>query len=587
MGFRKAIFACVFSAPLLFVPMPEYAQCILATIVQFGFGYQFYVWRSLGMNTLIALGTTAAYLFSLYQWYVGGPLYFDTAAIIIAIVLLGRAIENYSQRRAKKSVEALVSMVPKQAERVDGTLVSVSELEEGDCIRVQPGGQFPVDGEIVSGTTSADESMLTGESLPVPKQRGDSVFAGSINVEGSVEVMVTGDPQKTYVNQLIDLVKTASESRPPVQKLVDTVSARFVPAVLGISIITFIVWSFTSFTDALVNAVSVLVVACPCALGLATPIVILVATTRAARRGILFKDITALQTMASVKGIVFDKTGTITKGKLAISRVEGDVGSLAKSLGRLSSHPLARACVKIEAEEQQVQGFIEVPGKGVRGKIAGTEYMMGSSAFLREAGAANLPEIDETAIFVGTPGSYLGYVVVEDELRPGIKEMIKSLKLKTAIVSGDRQTVVKKVAEQVGVDEWFGEKTPNAKVEVLKELQKNGPVAMIGDGINDAAALASASVGIAIGSGTDVAMESSDVGLMGSPVEGVPTLLLISRRTMGKIAQNLFFAFCYNTVGIFIAAFGYLHPMIAATAMALSSISVVINALTLRVKPHR
>lgn len=610
----KAFTACVIALPLL-VPMimvifdmgihvPAWMQWFIASVLQFVFGLGFYkgAWRALkrwsaNMDTLVAMGTSAAYFYSIYLWVAtkGTELYFETSGILIALILLGRFFEAYSRKRAHTSLHALVKMLPKEASKKEGNgvvEVPIDSLEKGDIVIVKPGDQVPVDGAILAGSSSVDESMLTGESAPVFKNKNDSVFAGTINNDGRIEVIVTHDPKATYLKKLIGIVQKASESKPPVQNLVDLVAAIFVPSVVVISIFTFVIWSvfLGQVQDGIINAVAILVVACPCALGLATPIVILVATTRAANAGILVKDISALQRGASLKTIVFDKTGTVTSGKLHVVSVEGDVSAVGKSLGSQSRHPLSRACADSlpDVEPRPVDGFKEHPGRGVEGVVGKKLSLMGSYRFMKERKIENLPEHSSSAVYVAQDGKYIGAFFLEDSLLPGIEDLFEWLSKKnieTVVVSGDKRSVVEHLVSIVKPTSWYAEKLPEEKGKLIKELQKKGPVGMIGDGVNDAPALALSNVGIAIGTGTDVAMESADVGLLKDIPKTLPLFLVLGRRTMVKIWQNLFFAFVYNCIGIVCAAFGYLNPMIAGLAMGLSSLSVVMNALFLKVKP--
>jgi len=607
----KAFVSALLALPLL-VPMllsivgfggmlPPWIQWLIASVLQFVFGIGFYkgAWSALkrktaNMDTLVALGTSAAYFYSIYLWVAtsGAELYFETSGVLIALILLGRFFEAYSKKRAHKSLSSLVKMLPKEAEKKEGSgfvTVPVDSLEKGDTVLVKPGGKIPIDGAILSGEGSVDESMLTGESMPVSKGKNDTVFAGSVNAEGALEVIVTSDPKATYLKKMIAIVEKASESKPPVQNLVDLVAAIFVPSVVLFSIFTFVIWSvfLHQVQEGIINAVAVLVVACPCALGLATPIVILVATTRAANAGVLVKDISALQRGARLKHLVFDKTGTVTVGKLQVKQVEGEIREIGKTLGSRSNHPLSKACAEYLADTNtlSLDGFKEHPGRGVEGMIGKKICLMGSHRFMKERGVEGLPTHDSIAVYVARDGVYVGAFLLEDTLLAGIEDLFAWLAkqgIKTAIVSGDKESVVKGVAEAVQPSEWFAEKLPEEKLEIVKSFEKVG---MVGDGVNDAPSLAAADVGIAVGSGTDVAMESADVGLLKDLPKSMRIFVRLSRKTMSKIWQNLFFAFVYNCVGIVCAAFGYLNPMIAGLAMGLSSISVITNALFLKVKP--
>ena len=602
----RTIIGAALALPLLFpmlgVPyhIPPFVQLAMASIVQFGIGYHFYIgtWQSLkkgsmGMDLLVALGTSAAYGFSLWATITGYPhLYFETSAVLIVLIDLGRTLEMRSKEAARIGMKALLQMQAKEArvER-DGEWksISIDEVKEGDRIEVRAGEGFPVDGDVVDGESYVNESMLTGESAEVKKGKSDKVFAGTVNGNGLITMIATGVGKDTALGRIITLVEEAAATKAPIQKLVDRVSAVFIPSVVGAAILTFILWWWLggSIREAIINSVAVLVIACPCALGLATPMVIVVATARGASEGILIKNAEGLQKGSEVNALLIDKTGTITKGVLTAEEMQGNV-SLAISLADLSDHPISKAITAIEGEKLKVADFQAVPGYGVKGVIDGVETYLGSVAFLQKQGiTVDVPEDHRIAVAFGNTDEN-GYIMLSDQIKEGTVEALDAIHqmgISYAVVSGDRKSVVESVAHAVKADQFFAETLPEKKADTVSQLKQEGKcVGMVGDGINDAPAIVAADVGFAIGTGTDVAMESAAIGLMRGDMQNLLHSLQLSRNTMRKIRQNLFFAFFYNGVGIPIAAFGLLNPMIAGLAMALSSISVVLNASTLQKK---
>jgi P-type Cu+ transporter len=597
-------------------------------------GWQSIVNRSLNMFTLIALGVGVAYAYSLVAVLVpdlfpasfrdmGGrvPVYFEPAAVIVTLVLLGQVLELKARSRTGAAIRALLGLAPKTARRVreDGAEgdVPLDEVRPGDLLRVRPGEKVPVDGEVVEGASSVDESMVTGEAIPVEKRPGDRVVGATVNATGTFVMRAERVGADTLLSRIVQMVAEAQRSRAPIQKLADRVAAYFVPAVLVIAIITFIVWSLKGpeprMAYALINAVAVLIIACPCALGLATPMSIMVAMGKGAQVGVLFKNAEAVEVLRKVDTLVVDKTGTLTEGKPKLVSVvpaegldERTLLRLAASLERGSEHPLAAAVVA-GAEERgveltAVESFASVTGKGVTGRVEGHAVGLGSLRLLEElsvipgefaAEAEALRGDGQTVMFVAVDGRVAGLLGVSDPVKQTSGEAIRQLHeegIRVCMLTGDNRTTAEAVAKKLGIDEVLAEVLPDQKVEVVRRFQQEGRVvAMAGDGINDAPALARAQVGIAMGTGTDVAIESAGVTLVKGDLRGIVRARRLSRATIGNIKQNLFFAFVYNALGVPVAAgvlypfFGLLlSPMIAAAAMSLSSVSVIGNALRLR-----
>jgi Cu+-exporting ATPase len=537
------------------------------------------------MNTLITLGTGAAFLYSLWETARGGHMvYYEAAAVIIALILLGRTLEARARVKASAAIRRLMELQPATARVLrDGVEVEtpVAEVRAGDTVVVRPGERIPVDGVILDGESAVDESMLTGESLPVDKHPGAAAFAGTVNCSGSFRYQATKVGRATVLQRMIEMVKQAQGSRAPVARLADVVSGYFTVAVLAAALVTFGVWLLLApFSTAMVNAVAVLIIACPCALGLATPTAIMVGTGRGAERGILIKGGEALEMAYRIDTIVLDKTGTITQGKPRVTEVvpsEGfsadDLLSLAASAERYSEHPLGKAIVESAAARhlrlQDVTGFSSLAGLGVRA-LVGSRHVV----------------VSKPGATVTVDGVVAGSIKIADTIKPEAAEAVRRLRamgLEVWMITGDNHATAEAVAREGGIEHFLAEVMPDQKMAEVKKLQAGGRrVAMVGDGINDAPALAQADLGIAMGSGTAAAMEAGGITLMRDNLNGVADAIELSRRTMRIVRQNLFWAFAYNTVGIPIAALGLLSPMLAAAAMAASSITVVSNSLRLR-----
>jgi Cu+-exporting ATPase len=602
----------------------------LATPVQFWVGWQFYrgAWGALrhktaDMNTLVAIGTSVAYFFSCFVTFfpqvleasgIPATTYFDTSAVIITLVLLGKFLEAKAKGRTSDAIRHLLGLQPPEATvlRDEQELrIPVEDVVVGDLILVRPGDRVPVDGTILEGSSYLDESMVTGESLPAFKQVGSPVIGATINGMGAFRFRAERVGKDTFLAQVVKMVEEAQGSKAPVQRLADKIAAVFVPVVLGIALITFLVWwawgPAPSYLIALNNAVAVLVIACPCAMGLATPTAVMVGTGRGAQAGILIRSGEALENAEKVNTVVFDKTGTLTIGKPSISRMitaagaENEVLLLAAAAERYSEHPLALAVVD-EAKRRLLSipdssDFQATPGRGVTVHLAGDEVAVGNAEFLLEKGLASLErkveEEGHTVIYVARNGTWIGTLLLSDAPKEGARETVENLSrrgLHVLMLTGDTEASARVVAQALGIPEVLAQVLPSQKAAKIKQLQANGKrVAMVGDGINDAPALAQADVGIALGTGTDIALETADMALISGDLRGVPRALTLSKKTMTTIRWNLFWAFIYNILGIPIAAgvlypaFGLLlNPMIGALAMAFSSVFVVTNSLRLR-----
>ena len=654
---RRLWVSVALSVPLLILTMSEFAaggnlhpwagrewfnwaQGALGTPVVLWGGWPFFerAWvsfktRNLNMYSLIGLGMAAAWSFSvvalLWPQLLPGafkmdgvvPLYFEAAAAITTLVLLGQVLELRARSRTHAAVESLLALAPNTALRIkpDGSEqeVHLDQVQVGDVLRVKPGGKIPVDGTIASGHSNIDESMITGEPTPAEKADGDRVTAGTVNQTGSFLMRADKVGADTLLSQIVRMVSDASRTRAPIQKLADQVSAWFVPAVIAIAVVAFIVWAEfgppPSLAHGLVIAVSVLIIACPCALGLATPISITVGIGRGAQEGVLIKDAEALELMEKVNAIVIDKTGTLTEGRPQVQRVIGTAGftsievlAYCAALEKLSEHPLAQAITTYATEQAApvltVSDFNSLTGKGVRGQIQGKSVALGNLALMQLAGAdiapvaavvADFRATGETVMFLAIDARLAGFVGVADPIKPTTRQAIIDLKesgVHIVMVTGDNAATAAAVARQVGIEDVKAEVPPEDKYRQVQDLQRAGRiVAMAGDGINDAPALAQANVGIAMGTGTDIAMNSARIVLVKGDLAGIARARILSQKTMRNIRQNLFFAFIYNFIGIPVAAgvlyptFGVvLSPMIASAAMALSSVSVITNALRLR-----
>jgi Cu+-exporting ATPase len=602
--------------------LPGWLQLALATPVQFWLGVRFYRagWKALrartgNMDLLVALGTSAAYGLSVYMlwrhWEHEPHLYFEASAAVISLVLLGKWLEGRAKRQTTEAIRALQSLRPETARvlRAGAELeVPAAQLALGDIIVVRPGERIAADGVIVEGRSHADESMLTGESLPVAKAPGDAVTGGAVNAEGVLTVRATAIGGQSTLAKIIDLVENAQAKKAPIQRLVDRVSAVFVPVVLGIALVTILGWGFATgdWEQALLNAVAVLVIACPCALGLATPTAIMAGTGVAAKHGILIKDAEALETAHAVDTVAFDKTGTLTLGTPALAVFEpfaldrSGALSLAAAVQAGSEHPLAKAVLAAAGglEIPRADAARAVPGRGMEATASGKRLVLGSGRWMRELGvdlapfAAKAVELEGQGMSVSWLADVSAAPVVlaamafGDRIRPEAAEAIGELRrraVRTVMLTGDNRAAAQDVGRRLGIDEVRAEILPADKVDAVAELRgAGGRVAMVGDGVNDAPALAAADLGIAMGSGTDVAMHAAGVTLMRPDPRLVAAALDISRRTYAKIRQNLFWAFVYNVVGIPLAAAGVLSPVIAGAAMALSSVSVVANTLLLK-----
>lgn len=634
---EHVVVAVLLSAPLVLpmllalvgvtVTIPGWIQFAFATPVQFWLGARFYRagWNALkartgNMDLLVAIGTSAAYGLSLYHLLfpghvASGHYYFEASAVIITLVLLGKWLEGRAKRQTGAAIRALMALRPDRARIVapDGAEreVDANQVRVGDLVRVKPGERIPVDGVVREGSSTADESMLTGESMPVSKARGDTVTGGSINGEGLILVETSAVGAETALARIVRLVESAQGAKAPIQRLVDRVSAIFVPVVVAVSALTFLSWLGlgASFEAATLNAVAVLVIACPCALGLATPTAIMAGTGVAARAGVLIKDALALETAHRVDTVAFDKTGTLTRGEpQLVAAVPGGglddtaLLVLAAGLQAGSEHPLARAVMAaardhalLPAEAREVQAL---PGRGVSATIEGRSFILGSTRLMEENGvvlvelAAKARELEQEGRTIswiaelGASSRLLGMLAFGDEPKLAAKAAVEALHargVRTIMLTGDNEGSARAIAARLGIDEVIANVLPENKAEVLSSMKRKGRVvSMVGDGVNDAPALAAADVGMAMGTGTDVAMHTADVTLMRGDPRLVADALAISGRTYSKIRQGLFWAFVYNVVGIPLAALGFLNPMIAAAAMALSSVSVVGNALTLR-----
>lgn len=640
---NKFILSALLSFPLLwamaghftftsFIWVPElfmnpWFQLILATPVQLVIGKPFYIGaykavrsKSANMDVLIVLGTSAAYLYSLYemlQWSFGSmmhesvELYFETSAILITLILLGKLFETRAKGRTSEAIKTLMSLQAKTAlviRNLEEIILPIEQVLVGDILIVKPGEKIPVDGLILEGFSSVDESMLTGESIPVEKIIGDSVVGATINKNGWLRIQATQVGAETALAQIIKVVEDAQGSKAPIQRIADRISAVFVPIVIGIACVTFLIWLFWlspgSFSQALENAIAVLVIACPCALGLATPTSIMAGSGRAAEYGILFKGGEHLEATHLIDVVLLDKTGTITHGKpiltevLPVSMERTEFLRLASSAEQGSEHPLAAAIVAGAMAEGiklfTIESFEALPGFGIIAKVDSKEIMIGTRHLMSSKGIElndlqtmlSLEESGKTAMLMAVDRKFAGILAVADTVKPSSQEAVKRLHelgLKVIMITGDNSRTAQAIANQVGIKEVLAEILPEGKAAEVKKLQVMGyKVGMVGDGINDAPALALADIGIAIGTGADVAMAAADITLIRGDLRSIPDAIAMSRKTMNNIKQNLFWALAFNTLGIPIAALGLLAPWVAGAAMALSSVAVVLNALRLQ-----
>ncbi|MBO0586911.1 heavy metal translocating P-type ATPase [Sporosarcina sp. E16_8] len=641
---KKFMLSLILTIPLLwtmvahfeflsFIYMPHilmnpWVQLAFATPVQFIIGAQFYKGafnslrnKSANMDVLVALGTSAAYFYSLYlsiEWMntgkVGSPeLYFEASAVIITLIVLGKLFEVRAKGKTSQAIQKLLGLQAKTARVLRGGVeieLPIEEVLAGDTILVKPGERIPVDGEIIEGRSAIDESMITGESIPVDKVAGDKVIGATINKNGSLQIKATKVGKDTALAQIVKVVEEAQGSKAEIQRLADRISGIFVPVVVVIALATFLIWFFVvtpgDFRSALIPTISILVIACPCALGLATPTSIMAGSGRAAEMGLLFKGGEHLENTRSIDTVVLDKTGTVTKGQPALTDIrvtagfsEDEVLQLVATAENQSEHPLAQAIVLGVKEKGlsllDVTDFEALPGYGIRANVRGKEVLVGTRKLMNDykisilylnTAMEKLESEGKTAMLIAVDYKLAGVVAVADTVKETSKEAIvrmQALGLEVIMLTGDNQRTAEAIARQVGLSHVIAEVLPEQKSDEIKKLQDQGKiVAMVGDGINDAPALAMANIGMAVGTGTDIAIEAADITLMRGDLNSVADAIIMSRKTMRNIKQNLFFAFFYNTIGIPIAAMGLLAPWVAGAAMAFSSVSVVLNALRLQ-----
>nr|QGT40755.1 copper-translocating P-type ATPase [Staphylococcus epidermidis] len=631
----KLVVSAVLAAPLLMtmfvhlfgiqIPhifMNPWFQFVLATPVQFVIGWQFYVGAyknlrngSANMDVLVALGTSAAFFYSIYEsikWLINTNyephLYFETSAVLITLILFGKYLEARAKTQTTNALSKLLNLQAKEARILrngEETMVPLSEVKEGDYLVIKPGEKIPVDGKIIKGMTSIDESMLTGESIPVEKMQNDNVIGSTMNKNGAITVEATKVGKDTALASIVKVVEEAQGSKAPIQRLADIISGYFVPIVVGIAIFTFIIWTSLvqpgQLEPALVAAIAVLVIACPCALGLATPTSIMVGTGKAAENGILFKGGEHIEGTHVINTVVLDKTGTITNGTPEVTDFSGDDQTLQllASAEEGSEHPLAEAIVSYAKEKSleflEVDHFEAIPGRGINATIDGKELFVGNRKLMSEKGIqtneaeTNLAQFEKegkTAMLISVDNELRGVVAVADTVKDTAQQAIQKLHelgIEVAMLTGDNKRTAQAIAKQVGIDTIIAEVLPEEKASKVAEIQSEGKkVAMVGDGVNDAPALVKADIGIAIGTGTEVAIEAADITILGGDLLLIPKAIKASKSTIRNIRQNLFWAFGYNVAGIPIAAIGLLAPWVAGAAMALSSVSVVTNALRLK-----
>ena len=632
----KFIISLILALPLLytmfghfsflgFIPVPEllmngWFQFILATPIQFVLGWQFYVGaykslksKSANMDVLVAMGTSAAYFYSLYLMltHLGHsghvPLYFETSAVLITLILLGKYFEMRAKGHASDAISKLAALQVKDAEvERDGKIemIAIDDVRVGDIVWVRSGQQIPLDGQVIEGSTTVNEAMLTGESMPVEKNIGDTVIGSTINQTNFIKLQVTHVGEDLVLNQIIKVVEEAQNDKPQIQRLADKISNIFVPTVVVLALLSFIVWFFVvtpfQFTAAFEIFIAVIVIACPCALGLATPTSIMVGSGRAAESGILFKTAEALEQAQHVDTIVFDKTGTITNGEPKVVHVyheteEPTIGAYVKSLEMQSEHPLSKALVDYYSDEavHTVSQYETHAGSGISGVIDDNRVRIGSIRFVtnndltqeQQDRIHSLAEQGATVVGMTINETLIAIIGVRDEPKAEAKAVIETLNKNYDLVmlSGDSEQTAQAIGRELGFTRVIAEVKPDEKSKVVTELQNEGKrVMMVGDGINDAPALMKSDIGVAMGSGSDIALESADIALVRNHLDGIADALQLSRLTIKNIKQNLFFAFCYNLIGIPIAAAGFLAPWVAGTAMAFSSVSVVLNALRLK-----
>ncbi|KJE27537.1 copper-translocating P-type ATPase [Geobacillus kaustophilus] len=636
---RQLVISIILSLPLLYtmvahmpfdigLPMPHllmnpWFQLLLATPVQFYIGGPFYVGayralrnKSANMDVLVALGTSAAYFYSLYEAFrtLGNPaymprLYFETSAVLITLVLVGKYFEALAKGRTTEAISKLLSLQAKEATVIrhgEEIKIPLEEVVIGDTIVVKPGEKIPVDGTVIAGSSSVDESMITGESIPVDKKEGDYVIGATMNTNGVLTIRAEKVGKDTALANIIKIVEEAQGSKAPIQRMADVLAGIFVPIVVGIAVVAFMIWYFFAapgdLAKALEVAIAVLVIACPCALGLATPTSIMVGTGKGAEHGILFKGGEYLEGTHKINAVLLDKTGTVTKGKPEVTDVlsfQEHMLDYAVSAESASEHPLAHAIVEYGKKQaispKTLERFSAITGHGIEAVIDGKNVLVGTRKLMKERSVeisvhedkmVELEKQGKTAMLVAIDGELAGIIAVADTVKESSKEAIQTLKqmgIDVYMATGDNQRTAEAIANEVGIEHVYAEVLPEDKANIVEELQQQGKrVAMVGDGINDAPALAKADIGMAIGTGADVAIETADVTLVGGDLRHIPKAIELSRQTMKNIRQNLFWALFYNTVGIPVAAAGLLEPWIAGAAMAFSSVSVVTNALRLK-----
>lgn len=613
----KTVVSLIAAGLIMFVVKNYYLQLILATFIQFWAGLSFYQatlpalkkFRA-NMDTLVSIGTTVAYIYSSVVVLLGIDImpYFETSTTIIALVLLGRYLEARAKIKTSEAVKKLIGLQAKTARVVRNGQeydINIEDVRLGDVLRVRPGEKIPVDGIIIEGESSIDESMVTGESMPVDKKVNDKVIGATINKNGSFLMRAEKIGKDTVLSHIIKLVEEAQSSKAPIQRIVDVISSYFVPVVIVISIITFVIWYFIpsgGFIPAMLNSIAVLIIACPCAMGLATPTAIMVGTGRGAEMGVLIKDAESLELAHKIKTVIFDKTGTLTKGEPEVTDVitilknkdKKEIIKLAASIENNSEHPLAKAIVDYAKKEKikllSVKNFKSTTGRGVEGIVEGKRIFVGKIIEKKEAlfKEKELKEQGKTVVYVYFEKELLGLIAIADTIKETAKEAIKklqNLKVETYMITGDNQQTAEAIGKQLGIskDRILAEVLPEDKEKKVKELKNNNEiVAFVGDGINDAPALASSDVGIAMGSGTDVAIEASTITLVNKDLRSVVRAIILSKKTMKTVYINLFWAFIYNIILIPVASMGKINPILASFAMAMSSISVVTNSLLLK-----
>lgn len=619
----KLILSAILSLPLLlamfdmifnikYIPnffMNSFFQLTLASVVQFYCGWQFYKGAydslkdfSANMDVLVAMGTTSAYIFSIYNLSNHEHLYFETSAILITLILLGKYLEEIAKGKTTEAITKLLNLSPKEAivlRNGEEILVPINQVIYNDIVLIKAGSKIPVDGIVVEGESYIDESMVTGESKPIKKVLNSQVIGGTINGNSVIKCKATKLGDESFLSQIIKIVEEAQSSKASIQRIADVISGYFVPIVVFISFLVFSYWYFIGTNNdinvALINMIAVLVISCPCALGLATPTSIMVGTGRGALNGILFKGGEYLESMQKITTIVFDKTGTITQGKPIVSNIYSEdkdrLLQISASLEKNSEHPVAKAIINaFNGNFLEVKDIHITTGMGISGKIDGKLAFVGTKNFIQNNISDEIEENIEndisTLVYVAYDNKFLGLISISDIIKPDIEKTIAELKnrgIKIFMLTGDNEKSANYIASQVGIDNVIANVLPTQKAEKIKELQKKGEfVAMVGDGINDAPSLAVANIGISVGTGTDIAIESSDIILLQGDISNIIKAINLSQKTIKNIKQNLFWAFIYNIIGIPIAAAGFLNPIVAGTAMAFSSVSVVTNALRLK-----